>query len=171
MDGCLLDLSQIEPFQKWALVCVAALTILYAVMRPWKKRRNPSARPIGFSPAAQREIEKQMTELIVELEGMARQMTAQLDTRSAKLEMLIKEADSRIAALERGNATPPSPANSAETPAQSVIPDSRYMQIYDLAEQGHSPRQIARQLSRQDGEIELILALKARESAPSSVAS
>ena len=91
MDGLLLDFAQLEPFQRWSILAAAAATIVYAVMRPWRKKKDPLARSATpVSLAGQRDVEKQMTELLVELEQMARQMTAQLDTRAAKLEMLIQ---------------------------------------------------------------------------------
>ena len=44
-----------------------------------------------------------MGNLLVELSEMARQVTAQLDTRTLKLETLLKDADQRIAALKEAN--------------------------------------------------------------------
>jgi DNA-binding NarL/FixJ family response regulator len=38
--------------------------------------------------------------------------------------------------------------------------DPRHAQVYDLADEGLSPPEIARQLGRPSGEIELILALR-----------
>src|SRR5689334_12310174 len=124
MDGYLLDLQSLDPFQKWTLICAAALTVLYAVMRPLKKKRkDPLARPGGaLSLAGQREVERQMTELLVELEQMARQMTAQIDTRAAKLELLIKDADERISLLRtlaQGAASAPGAAAVAVPSATS----------------------------------------------------
>jgi len=43
--------------------------------------------------AVELHVERQMQSLLVELSEMSRQISAQLDTRSAKLELLIKEAD------------------------------------------------------------------------------
>src|SRR5258706_16374489 len=43
MDGLLLVTSSLEPLQKWALIAAAVLTILYAVMRPSRKRKDPLA--------------------------------------------------------------------------------------------------------------------------------
>ena len=164
MDGYLLTLSQLDPFQKWSIICAAALTILYAVMRPLRKRKDPLARPVGaLSLAGQREVEKQMTELLVELEKMARQMTAQLDTRTTKLELLIKEADAKLAALREAATSANSPSAAAMlAPPPPEIPDSRHSEVYLLAEQGHSARQIAQIMGRPYGEIELILALRGR---------
>lgn len=81
---------------------IAILATGYVYLKARRKsRRDPLAGPPPFSSlAAQRRIETQMTELLVELEKMARQMNAQLETRAAKLEELIRQADERIARLE-----------------------------------------------------------------------
>jgi len=162
MDGLLLDISHPDGFQKGLILCAGGLTIFYAVLRPMRRRKDPLTKPSSLSLAGQREVERQLTELIVELEKMARQMTAQLDTRAAKLELLIQEADVRLAALKCSgeSAAPLRPVQPASDPLQ--IPDSRYDSIYDLAAQGKSARQIAQELGRPDGEIELILALHAQ---------
>jgi hypothetical protein len=164
MDGYLLSLTQLDPFQKWSIICAAALTILYAVMRPLRKRKDPLNRPVGsLSLAGQREVEKQMTELIVELERMARQMTAQLDTRAAKLELLIKEADARLTALRETTTRVPAAGSAApQAPPPPDLPDSRHAEVYLLAQQGHTARQISQIMGRPYGEIELILALRGR---------
>ncbi len=107
MDGYLLDLPHVDPFQRWTLICAVALTILYLVMRPKRKRKDPLAKASSLSLAGQREVEEQMTELLVELEQMARQMTSQLETRSTKLELLIREADEKIALLQSAGASAP----------------------------------------------------------------
>ena len=162
MDGyILLSFSQLDPFQRWAIICAVVLTIVYAVMRPMRKRKDPLSRSPSMALSTQREIERQMTDLVVELEKMARQMTAQLDTRAARLELLIKEADEKLAALREGVVA----SMTAPVPSKSIVPaivDQRHQEVYDLAEQGNSARQIAQLLSRPYGEIELILALRNR---------
>ena len=168
MDGILLDIQHLDPFQKWALVCAAGLTVVYMVMRPFKKRKDPLAHPTNLSLAGQREVERQMTELLVELEQMARQMTAQLDTRARKLELLINEADQKIAALQSAGDSPAMlpqfiPAETAASAPKSVA-DPRHARVYELADAGQAARQIAHQLERPQGEIELILALRPRHS-------
>jgi hypothetical protein len=159
MDGLLLDISHPDSFQKWMIVIAGSLTIFYAVWRPMRRKKDPLQKPATFSLAGQREVERQLTELIVELEKMARQMTAQIDTRAAKLELLIEEADARLAALKAAGTTPMQSSPIAAKQEISEIHDPRYDRIYDLAAQGQSARQIAQQLDRPDGEIELILAL------------
>lgn len=171
MDGLLLDIPHLDPFQKWAIICAAALTIVYAVMRPLRKRKDPLAHGPSMSLAGQREVEKQMTELLVELEQMARKMTAHLDTRSARLETLIRDADERIATLRTLSASTPGALDSRldPFPAEPGAPETRHADVYELANQGQSARQIAQTLSRPHGEIELILALRGRNRAPSVV--
>jgi hypothetical protein len=173
MDGSILLTSNLEPFQKWVLIIAAVLTIVYAVMRPMKKKRkDPLAEKKPVSLAGQREVEKQMTDLIVELEKMARQMTSQLDTRAAKLEILLRDADERIETLRSLAAAAPSNGGTrglklagASVVVDDVeeIPDPRHNEIYELAQNGHSAHQIAQRLGRPYGEVELILALRGHE--------
>lgn len=82
---------------------IGFIAVAYIYMKGKRNtRRDPLAGPPPFSSlSAQRRVENTMTELLVELEKMARQMNAQLDTRSAKLEELIRQADERIAELRR----------------------------------------------------------------------
>jgi hypothetical protein len=165
-----------DPLTKWLLVCAGALTLIYAVLRPgFRKKKDPLAKSPPSSLAQQRAVEREMTHLLVELSEMARQISAQLDTRAMKLELLIKEADEKIARLqsaappdasvmaaaEAALGTAPSPARqSTERPTPEA--ESRYRPIYELADQGSAAEEIARQLDRPRGEIELILALRAK---------
>ena len=170
-----------DPATTWIAIAVGVLTVVYITLvkplRTKKKQKDPLERGAGHSSLAQqRAVERDMSNLLVELSEMARQMTAQLDTRSAKLELLIREADARIAALRSGSPAPAiAPDSAVDEPLQGVIieakaslngslheqkVDPRHAQIYDLADEGHSPQEIARQLGQPSGEIELILALR-----------
>jgi hypothetical protein len=196
------------------LVAVAVITIMLTVVRPFMKRKkDPLSRPATFgSLAQQRSVERQMQNVLVEMSEMARQITAQLDTRAARLEMLIKDADQRLEALKSATLQPPAqsvatealtnllnhrdsangdakvadtaksnsatgaaarseifgedPARSnaarpdANASAQPAPVDPKHLQIYRLADQGRSAREIAQELNRPSGEIELILALR-----------
>lgn len=171
----------------WALVAVAAGGLLYFLIRPGKPKKDPLDRPQRTtSLAQQRNVERQMESLLVELSEMARQMNAQLDTRSAKLEALIDDADRRIAALQRGLSEPVSiapPIAAATPPAEPAIAQSaaasqganhapmavepmplnpQHAEVYALADVGTAAIDIARQLNRPRGEVELILALRSR---------
>jgi hypothetical protein len=150
---------------RWLLFGAAAITIYFAVVRPMFRKRDPLRKPPAFaSLAQQRSVERQMQNVLVEMAELARQISAQIDTRSTKLELLMKEADQKIAALQGLiHATPtwpPEPATAQTPQADSPSADPRHVQVYELADQGRTPLQIAQQLNRPSGEIELILALR-----------
>jgi hypothetical protein len=118
-----------------------------------------------------------MQNLLVELSEMARQISAQLDTRSQKLELLIQDADEKIAALKQmqQQIQIPAPASQSAQPQRTWIEpaptmtrnipipdpvDEQHQPVYALADQGRSATEIARELDRPRGEVELILALR-----------
>jgi ATP/maltotriose-dependent transcriptional regulator MalT len=151
-------------------------TIIYTVViRPaMQKKKDPLAKPPGMtSLAQQRSVERQMQNLLVELSEMARQITAQLDTRSQKLQMLIEEADRKITELGQSVNNPPAPLapevrsfadiarNDVEAARKPEPMSSQHLQVYTLADQGRSAQEISRELNRPRGEVELILALRA----------
>lgn len=163
----LSQLPKLDSTSRWMLGIVSGLTIVYAVTRPFRRRKDPLARQPS-SLAGQRAVEREMSNLLVELSEMARQVSAQLDTRAAKLELLIKEADEKIASLKSAGADAGfASAGGARAALEAMTlkraepeVDPRHAEIYALADQGRSSREIAQQLRRPDGEVELILALR-----------
>jgi hypothetical protein len=161
---------------QWVVLGVGALATLYLLMRPkLKARRDPLERRPALGVSQQRQLERDMSNLMVEMLETARQMTAQLDTRAARLEVLIEQADQRLAALKAGISgstgdrdagADPSPssgpmaANSDHGAEAETPPNPRHAEVWDMADQGRSPHEIARHLNRPNGEIELILALR-----------
>jgi hypothetical protein len=193
MQFPLLDISSRDPATTWGAIAVGVLTIVYVVfIRPLRKKKDPLARPKGDSTsnlARQRSVERDMSNLLVELSEMTRQLTAQLDTRAAKLEILLREADEKLAALRAEAGRSPEAAAQHDLPLRHSVDrgfhppaedchdrlllsntamgstalaetDGRHAAIYDLADEGHNAHEIARQLDRPSGEIELILALR-----------
>jgi hypothetical protein len=180
MHSILLDSSGPTPVTSWVAIAIGVGMIVYvAFVRPLRKKKDPLARPPAEPGLArQRGIEREMSNLLVELSEMARQMTGQLDTRAAKLEALLREADEKIALLRSlgqgdGAGAPlhgvlveakvladAVPRRSDEDPIPSV--DPRHAEVYDLADEGQSAQDIARQTGRPRGEVELILALRGR---------
>jgi hypothetical protein len=155
----LLD-QPLDQTTRWLLYGVVAITILLAVVRPMFRRKDPLRKPPAFaSLAQQRSVERQMQNVLVEMAELARQISAQMDTRASKLEVLLKEADQKIATLQTLSRGAPGPAPAAP-PAEMPADDPRHVQVYELADQGRTPQQIAQQLNRPSGEIELILALR-----------
>lgn len=156
-----LDLPQ------WVALCVGGIAVSYLMLRS-RKNKDPLQNKASLSLSQQRSVERDMSNLLVELSDMARQISGQLDTRAAKLELLIKEADEKIAAMRAAAGVVPAAqpfepvAPAAIRPA--LIPeemlDPRHADIYRLCDQGRSAHEIARQLGRPSGEVELILALR-----------
>lgn len=165
----------------WAIYALGAVTVIYVVIiRPMlRKKRDPLAKLPGIGLSQQRVVEREMQNLLVELSEMTRQISAQLDTRSTKLELLLQEADEKIAELKRLQA-PRAEAAPAELPGRMSAPpatapepklaeleeleetDDRYLRIYDLSDEGRSAGEIAREFGLPQGEVELILALRAK---------
>lgn len=170
-----------DPVATWGAIAVGVLTLVYVVfIRPNRsgKKKDPLARPVAEPGLArQRAVERDMSNLLVELSEMARQMTGQLDIRAAKLEALIHEADEKIAALQRATGreahhghgviieaklTDPDVLQSSVRPAPEPQADPRYVAVYELADEGFNPHEIARQTGTPRGEVELILALRGK---------
>jgi hypothetical protein len=166
----LADFSTKDPYSQWTMVALAIISIYFAVVRPMmKKKKDPLAKPAQFGLSKERTVERQMQNLLVELSEMTRQITAQLDTRSQKLQLLIEEADKRIAELQHAPQQPGSPRNEPvwSAPAsQPTLPaepvDEEHQRIYDLADGGKTAGDIAKVLGQPRGEVELILALRPR---------
>jgi len=203
--------------------------IIFVIQR-WRRnavnRRNASAGSNSRASASEgqvaspraasaREVTMEVDSLLGEVEETARRLTAQIDNRYQRLELLIAEADEKIRRLEAltGKAVFPSdvpaPSRAAQVssqppqaalagavvspaPAQGTMikaaqrealpavteneraltrlrqergappaaQDPAYQPIYTLSDLGKSAREIAQQLQRQPGEIELILALR-----------
>jgi hypothetical protein len=172
------------------LIGLGAVILIYlAVLRPkMRKKKDPLDQPPARATMAQqRALERDMQTLLVEYEQMIRNMTSQLDTRAAKLELLIKEADEKLAALRAANAgsIPAYSAASAESaavaePEAAAIaratdltptprrdptgPDPRHAEVYALADQGLPARDVARRTGIPHGEIELMLNIRASSS-------
>jgi hypothetical protein len=167
MDFFLMAAPPDDP-RIWIALGFGTLVLIYMIMRNNRRKKDPLDRPSQFgSLSSQRAVERQMQNLLVELSDMARQMSAQLDTRAARLEQLIADADERIAKLRMSPPVEPQPLQHptlklASTDEPASAPDPRHADVYSLADQGRSPLEIAQQLNRPRGEIELILALRAR---------
>lgn len=137
--------------------------------RPPSFQRQRSERHERHERARDEHAAKQSIEsLVVEAEELVRRLAAHLDSKSARLETLIRQADERIARLDGGGAgppstsSPPSPGSSAPGAAhvESKLVDPISRDIYRLADEGLAPIEIAQRLSEGVGKVELILALR-----------
>lgn len=189
MDVVLTVTSNATDTRTLILMGVSIAAVLYFTFRKKRKRDPLGNLPFRTSMQQQKALERDMQNVVVELSEMTRQMTAQLETRAAKLDLLIQEADAKIVKLDaalaavNGQAIPApdaidQPAKPpAKTPAKPAGPsmrlvtdtEDRWSEIYALADQGLSTSQIARQLNRPEGEVDLILHLRPKELEPVQV--
>lgn len=141
-------------------------------------RRIRESRALTGSPARQRYAElkdqqssrRDVEQVLLELDRVARQVHAQIDTKLVRLEMLIRDADKRIAklsALEQDtkDSSSFSVTLDEETPVTApsdatTTTAERFESIYRLADEGLGADQIAKRVGRLQGEIELILGLR-----------
>jgi hypothetical protein len=165
-------LESLPPDKQWVIYGVGGLALMYLFIRRMgrKNKKDPLAdAPVRFPVSQQRAVEREMQSLLVELSEMARQTTAQLDTRAAKLELLLQEADQKIAELRAltggdGRSLPNFGVTRAAATPPPAEEDPRHAEVYRLADQGKTASQIAHELGRHSGEIELILALRGKAS-------
>lgn len=186
-----------DALSQWGLPIVAMVTIIYVVfIRPMSKKKDPLERkPSTSNLSQQRALERDMSNVLVQYEQMIRQMTAGVDTRAARLEALIADADRRIAELQRlqrsvaardrmspddrpadashpshdGAANHSAPAEPEPSPIVEEFIDPRHAEVYALADEGVAAREIAQRLNRPGGEVELILALRPPSRRPTGV--
>ncbi|MFA9477320.1 hypothetical protein ACERK3_03315 [Phycisphaerales bacterium AB-hyl4] len=170
------------------LLPAAGVTLILAGVVMWGRKRRQQAKQSNLSPREQlhrmkeeRAVRGDLEQIMVEIEQLAKRMGAQLDAKSMRLERLLREADAKIAELERqpvgqpapGEAEPaPPPASPGvvddeptESPAQApfgTVNDDRELtdSVYRLSDAGLTPLEIARQLNEHQGKIELVLALR-----------
>jgi hypothetical protein len=171
----------IDPRQ---LAIIAAILLATIVVLNMRRRRRPLdgspkqyRREIDAANAQTSAVKRNMEELLVELQELSRKISAQIDTKFVKLEQSIADADKRISTLRAlieearaaGTQQPttaeggPGAIQAAPAPEKQGTrppPDPRYRQIYMLADEGHTPVQIARELGHTVGEVELILNLR-----------
>lgn len=95
-------------------------------------------------------------ELMSDAEQLTRRLAATLDNKAARLEQLIDEAERTLARLERATGSPVSQPG----PTLAAHADEGHEAIYRLADAGRAPAEIARELNRPVGQVELILNLR-----------
>jgi hypothetical protein len=136
----------------------------------------PSARERYAELNQNRQTLRDVEEVMLQLEQVAREVHGQLDTRFAKLEAVIRDADRRIAKLEclAGKTgvkhavditlDEVRPGEDEAVPAGASGPHAA---VYRLADAGMDHVRIAEETGKTTGEVELILALRrARPSRP-----
>lgn len=164
----------------WMVLLVLCLVTLSLMLVRIRRGR----RPVGPNPSIRRELNamrgrselhRSADELLIQLEEMARRINAQVDTKFAKLDRVVMDADERLARLEAAlsradrlaavgstsGQSESSDAGAQAAPARAEHPtDTRHAGVYDLADAGKSPVEIAERLGMPLGEVEVILNLR-----------
>ena len=103
----------------------------------------------------QHAVRADLEKLLVDLQELARQINGHIDTRFCKLEVLLQEADAKIKQLESmgfGKDQPATKKNDSSCP-EHVDPEKAL--IYKLADAGKSSVEIAKELNKNTGEIDV----------------
>lgn len=163
-----------EPsLQQSAILAGLLATVLGLLWTSRRRAKNASRRPfrnkIEAATRGQGEVATDVAELLRELEALARRIDRQIENRLSELRSVLAEADRRIAALHGliSSSSDPGPATNRPSierppasPDNAPPVDERRRRIYELADAGASPADIARQTGRLTGEVELILNLR-----------
>lgn len=178
------DISVLAAFDLTTIVFFAlAVVVLTLVMRSTGKRVQQSrANQDASAGERYQELQEQskamrdVGDVMLELDKLARHVQGQLDTRFIKLETVIRDADKRIETLNNllsNTKQKPSlditlesehpfdqPIIESNSPVASNLENDRYSSIYRLSDEGFSAEEIAHKVDQTTGEVELILALK-----------
>ena len=180
------DPSTLGPFSKGTLVVILLIVAASAVIlirtrqkiRAAQRRSGPQVRELYDRIGEEQSRRRDLDETILQLDQLARQVGAMIDTKYAKLEAVIRDADQRIAQLSKltgasltsGAATLDVTVGNADLTGESgpgedgagtpEVKDDHRTVIYRLADEGKSALTIAQALDQPTGEVELILALR-----------
>lgn len=171
------------------VVVLCAITVMLMLLRR-RQFRQVTGRDLVREQVArlrdQHQVRASLDDLLLQLEQLQREINAQLDTKFARLEAVVRDADDRIARLgallgrqpaataeqpepairaadgepapQPPTAARPSPAAPSRQPAPPLNPEHR--RVYDMTDAGHSPIKVAEALGLTLGEVELILNLR-----------
>jgi uncharacterized protein HemX len=158
----------------WLLLAVLGLVtfmLIFIRMRytsTARQRRSPREQIARVRAGS--ELGGSLDELMVQLEAFSRRVNAQVDTRFVRLETIVRDADERIARLQRvltqvdslrTRIASQAPAPPAEPRPVSVPPvDDLHRKVYQLLDAGKTPVEAAEALQMTLGEVELILNLR-----------
>jgi hypothetical protein len=173
-----IPLAMLAELSASDLLPVAGILMLTTGMMMIYRKRHKNQQAHGITPHEQLERNHQLRGvrgdlelLMVEIEQLSKRFAAQLDAKSTAIELLLRQADARIAEMKRlslgngnaGQAPPPAaapavsppPRDAAEEPADPIT-----QAVHRLADQGLPAQAIAGKLNEHVGKVELILALR-----------
>jgi len=162
---------------------VTALGVLIGVLLRARSAQVGSVRAFEAAALQQGEQARQQIEdvrsRVAELIGVAQRLSARLDEKMARLEELLALAEQRLVIIDRAAAAMsssprPQVTSTASAPvaaieakpdesqqSEALEADPATKAIYQLADLGRPPLEIAQELNEHVGKIELVLALRA----------
>lgn len=169
------------PWWGYALLMVAIVLVLVLPRKLARRSRILPATRLSESDRLRHSMDK----LLLELQEVAREVNATIDTKMVVLNQLIEEADRKIAELKKlqsaqtpsdkltapsmvgepaGPALPPSP-QPIRRPAPPMTPEEikrrqTEAEVFRLAAEGKTRLEIAQMTGMPRGEVELVLALR-----------
>lgn len=163
--------ARLEPSVVATLVFIGVIsfTLLMRSQRYFRRQR-PDPLPSILAkqrPAAISKPPADIDRWQVQMHDLARDLSAQLDSKLSALQYLVNLADERIAELQALTAALSSTGTQAERLAQSAVhmpptkPETRAAEIYALSDAGKSSQAIAALIGAPVGEVELMLGLRA----------
>ncbi|MHC5054180.1 MAG: hypothetical protein ACYTKD_05630 [Planctomycetota bacterium] len=156
-------LAEINSSLAGVLVLAGLIALVFTLGRLIRKHKNLATRDAGAGPQlpsarAQADAEARLREtaerLMAEIETMARESRAEVETRVRVLAELLARADAAIEKLPGEEPVPPPP---------------RFEEVYRLADEGLDAAAIAGRTSFERGEVELILGVRTRTTASGRV--
>lgn len=148
-----------------SILMVAGILLLVIILM--SKQKNRGRRSTPASEPTQRLADlrqaaagrESLDSVKVDVEELAHRLASQLDNKAARIEKLIADADDRLSRLEQSVAAQPAAPVMMPT-LTNQHDDPTRARIYELADKGHTPIEIARQLDQPTGNVELILSLR-----------
>jgi len=139
------------------LMVLAGLIVIVVMLRRMPRLRSKISerRKTPADESAQAGLKATMEELAVQLHEMSRALNARLDTKMRVLDALLAKADEAVARLER--------LLAEKSEASASQSESRFADVYRLADEGKGYPEIARLKNLQPGEVELILNLRQKK--------
>ncbi|MCC5787603.1 MAG: hypothetical protein JJU33_12990 [Phycisphaerales bacterium] len=149
------------------------VVLLYTLLRAYRRsaarredRGTPREQIQGVREDAAKRGRASVDFAAAETLDMIERLSAQLDNKASRLEILLAEADRRIDELHRLRraASPASHQTSAADRAQREAPgdgaDPVRSRVYEMADRGVGAEEIARAVQRPRGQVDLMLALR-----------
>ncbi len=157
---------------------VAGIVILLVVTARHRQVRAAAGKSISKSDrrrdrATGDETLREVEAVMAQLDQLSRQIHGKIDLKLVTLQKLIRDADQRIDQLSRLQRVTQCETTfdvelESETPDRpnEDTPQGPHDAVYRLADSGYTPLQIAKELARHTGEVELILSLRRAKHAP-----